>query len=366
MARTTLANGMNYENDKTQKFDYDLDVKGNAIATNIAISNHIDNTNNPHNTTKAQVGLGNVLNVAQVNKNYIINSNFDIWQEGASFSNPLNSAYTADMCQVGYDGTGGTRTVSRQTFTVGKTDVPNNPRYYYRYSINSTGASGNTYNNALRMLNEDVTTLAGQTITLSFWARQSGFQNAISGIYFDQNFGGGGSEPMYTQIPHTAIMPTAWTKYTYTFTIPSVSGKTLGTGHHYAILIQSAAGQTYTLDITQVKLELGSTATLYENPVPSEEALRCFRYYERAVPENALCRNYNTASTTQTVASTVYFKGRKRITPTMINGVNYDINNGTAQNKTPEIINDDSFTYTISVPSTQFVDTNTFTADARF
>lgn len=47
---------------------------------NVNIQNHIGATNNPHSVTKAQVGLGNVTNDAQVKKNVSsTNGNIPVW-----------------------------------------------------------------------------------------------------------------------------------------------------------------------------------------------------------------------------------------------------------------------------------------------
>lgn len=51
--------------DNSQKLD---GQPANYYATNTVVSGHINNTSNPHNTNKSQVGLGNVDNTSDLNK----------------------------------------------------------------------------------------------------------------------------------------------------------------------------------------------------------------------------------------------------------------------------------------------------------
>lgn len=219
-------------------------------------------------------------------KNAIINGNFDFWQRGTSqtLSTTSDTSYfVADRWLNYFNGTGGVRTVSRQTFTNGQTQVPGNPAYFFRFS-QSIAPTGCTLN-AITQRIESVRTFAGQQFTFSFWAKAaSAF--TLPEISIGQDFGNGGSPSPQTYTTFLNIsISTTWTKYTFTATLPSISGKTLGTNgnDHISVNWFCPTSSTFTLDIAQVQLERGPIATDFEQrPIGTELAL-CQRYYY-AVP----------------------------------------------------------------------------------
>jgi hypothetical protein len=219
-------------------------------------------------------------------RNRIINGNFDFWQRGTSFT---ASDYGADRWGHGRIGT--THTVTRQSFTLGQTAVPNEPTYFCRTVVTSVAGAGNISQLFQRV--EDVRTFAGKQVTVSFWAKVDATKN-IS-IELIQYFGTGGSPSAeVTSIGVTKVsVGTSWQKVTVTTTLPSISGKTLGTdgNHQTALNIYFDAGsdfnartdslgqQSGTFDIAQVQLEPGAAATPFEQrPIGTELAL-CQRYY---------------------------------------------------------------------------------------
>lgn len=203
-------------------------------------------------------------------KNLIINGGFDVWQRGTSFSISGSVPYTADRWKIG----GGTSTtVSRQTFAVGQTDVPNNPTYYCRWDM-----TNNSQYYEFTQKIENVSTASGQSLTISYWAkRNSGSLNPQLQIV--QDFGSGGSSTVVTAVA-TPSLTSSWTKYTYTVSVPSISGKTLGTGHCLYVRWQSLTTDTGQIDIANVQAEVGSVATPFEHRSFGEELVLCQRYYE--------------------------------------------------------------------------------------
>ena len=220
-------------------------------------------------------------------RNAITNGNFDIWQRGTSFT---ASGITADRWRSG--GIGSTFTTTRQPFTVGQTAVPGEPPYFCRTVVSSVAGSGNYL--ALVQAIEGVRTFAGQQVTLSFWAKVDATKNIA--VEFGQFFGSGGS-PSSTvfSIGVTKVsIGTSWQKVTVTATMPSISGKTIGTDNNdvLSVVIWFDAGsdfnsrtnslgqQSGTFEIAQVQLERGPVATPFEQRPQQVELALCQRYYQ--------------------------------------------------------------------------------------
>ena len=209
-------------------------------------------------------------------RNLLINGGFDVWQRGTSFT--ADNVYTADRWNSA-DGSGGSpaRTLSRQAFAVGQTDVPGEPTYYARH--NQTGASTNSDSNLNQKI-EGVRTGAGQSVTLSFWAKADVSLNIR--LRFRQNFGSSGSSTVNTNIADAFTVGTSWAKYTYTQTLPSISGKTISGGNdHLEVQLEFTNASTFTFDIAQMQFELGNVATPFEHRSYGEELALCHRYYEK-------------------------------------------------------------------------------------
>ena len=197
-------------------------------------------------------------------KNLIINGGFDVWQRGTSLT--AASSYLADRWANGTS-----EAQSRQAFTVGQTEVDGNPTYYHR-----SGGGGSAYYGLDHKI-ENVGTLSGKEVTLSYWMKgSSAFTNAP---YRGQNFGSGGSSGVEAALS-TSSITTSWVRYTHTFTFPSISGKTVGASSFSQLNVFRANIANIVVDIANVQLELGSVATDFEHRSYGEELALCQRYYE--------------------------------------------------------------------------------------
>jgi len=210
-------------------------------------------------------------------KNAIINGDFGIWQRGTSFSNPSSDAYNADRWKISYDGTGATRTISQQSFTVGTAPVAGYEGTYFYRCATTVAGTGNTYIWAKQFI-EDVRTFAGQTVTLSFWAKAD-TARTLPNIGFEQYFGSGGSASVYADTANVAIT-SSWARYTVTVTLASISGKTLGSGNALIAFIKFPTGVA-TIDIWGVQVESGSSATPFQTATGTKqgELAACQRYF---------------------------------------------------------------------------------------
>lgn len=246
------------------------------------------------NLLGAYGGLGNT---GLMFRNKIINGNFDIWQRGTSAtkSAPFSgNTFVADRSFAAVDSSAtGSYTVSQQAFTPGQSDVPHEPSYFYRFATSSLVNSTNGFSYVLQQRVEDVRSLAGQTVTVSFYAKASA--NTSLSVNLTQAFGSGGSA---TNIVPAQIvsLTTSWQKITKTFSVPSISGKTIGANSYLGLEIFAALrGTTATAygvseftalgtgsyDIAQVQLEAGPVATPFEHRPIGLELDLCQRYFER-------------------------------------------------------------------------------------
>jgi hypothetical protein len=236
-------------------------------------------------------------------RNAIINGDFRVWQRGTSFSSPTNGTFVSDRWLAYFDGTGATRTISQQPHTLGVAPVAGyESEFFIRYnqSVAGTGATYNEYNHKI----EGVRTFAGQTVTLSFWAKAAS-TTSLPFISLRQEFGTGGSpsSSVITSIASSVSVGTSWTRFTFTVTLPSISGKTLGStnNNNLTLLLGFPLNSVFTVDIWGVQLEKGTIATPFEQrPIGTELAL-CQRYYIRysngaALQPLGTCSYYTTTS----------------------------------------------------------------------
>jgi hypothetical protein len=215
-------------------------------------------------------------------KNKIINGDFGIWQRGTSFTNTANAGYTADRWLTNV-GTGGTIVTSQQSFTPGTAPVAGYEAPFFLRLNRSTTGSGTSY--FVHRI-EDVRTFAGQTVTLSFWAKASSAYTFDSGdIYGYRNYGTGGSTAEGVGTFGAATLSTSWQRFSLTLNIPSVSGKTIGASSYLEIAFSFPTSKsTFTIDIWGVQVEAGAIATPFVpaggGGIGAELAL-CQRYYYR-------------------------------------------------------------------------------------
>jgi len=246
-------------------------------------------------------------------RNKIINGGFDIWQRGTSFTNLGLFNFPSDRWLNYNDGSGGTRVYSRQTFTPGTAPVAGyEAQYFFRYNESSatTGATSNLLDQRI----EDVRTLAGQTVTISFWAKADANRTISTGM--EQVFGSGGSSTVtYASASHSVT--TSWQRFSHTLSLGSLSGKTIGTNSFLMLRFFFPVNVIQTIDIWGVQLEAGSVATPFEQrPIGTELAL-CQRYYYR-LAQNTGRYGAGYAKTTTTADVIIDFPVTMRTNPSAL------------------------------------------------
>ena len=217
-------------------------------------------------------------------RNLLINGGFDVWQRGTTFTTPSAHYYAADRWQI-YRASSSLTTTTRESFNVGQSEVPGNPRHFMR--VSNVPDADQTWLEIAQHI-EDVTQFSDKWVTLSFWMRANKPQEAQEDYWtFQYNFGSGGSPSSDYQAAMTPKFDiyTKWRYYEFPVYLADIQGKTIGTDgvHTSSLKLQllrgnAVAADTY-YDIANVQLELGRGATPFENRSYGEELALCQRYY---------------------------------------------------------------------------------------
>jgi hypothetical protein len=273
------------------------------------------------------------LNETQIaaGKNAVINGAFDVWQRGTSFSiSNVNSTYTADRWTA-YRGTplATGLTVSRQV--TGDTTNLANIQYCARMSRDS----GNTSTSVINLLHNIETSnsilFAGQTMTLSFYARSGANYSSSSSALLARIVSGTGTDQNYAISPagwsggvvvsdSTVTLTTTWQRFTGTGTVDATATQI---AVRFSYPPTGTAGANDYFEITGVQLEVGSTATSFSrNGVSIQgELAACQRYYYRLFP-GAVSEQLGIISIqlggTGTAILTGQFPVKMRTTPTAL------------------------------------------------
>jgi hypothetical protein len=233
----------------------------------------------------------------QAGKNKIINGDFSINQR--SFSSTTGTGYGLDRWLNNSAGDG-TTTFSTQAFTTGTAPVAGYESTNF-LRIVTTGQTTAAVFSRLDQKIENVRTFAGQSVTVSFWAKAASGTPSIA-PEFQQVFGSGGSPSatvngIIASTPKQAIT-TSWARYSFNIAIPSISGKTIGTANdsNLTLGLYVSAGsnfnartgtlgiQSNTFEVWGVQVEYGSYATPFQTASggsPQAELAMCQRYYFR-------------------------------------------------------------------------------------
>lgn len=273
---------------------------------------------------RANIGAGVMAGF----RNKIINGDFGLWQRGTSVNGISAGAYGADRW-ICWDNLS-SNVNSQQAFALGQTDVPGNPKYWQR-SVVVTSAGAAAYAMTSQRI-EGVETLAGKLVTITFWAKADAVKNIA--IDLTQNFGSGGAPSAEVNTPcGLKALTTAWQKFSFTATVPSVSGKTKGSGGNDSLelLFWFDAGSNFntrasnlgqqsgTFDIAHVSIVEGD-ATAEADPFSprhiQQELALCKRYFERInLPSSHNLVTGHAVSTTQVYWDLKY--ADKRVAPTI-------------------------------------------------
>ena len=223
--------------------------------------------------------------------NAIINGDFGVWQRGTSFASATPSFYTADRWRAYYGDA--TATFTRST------DAPANFEYSFKAQRNSGSTTTSLITLNQRFENAGLQ-LAGKSATLSFWAKTgadftgsflayfiSSSDDSASLVYNGTGFMAGAS-PDYASDVETPTLTTTWTRYSFTFSVPSTAN---GSQVVFRYNPTGTAGADDSFYITGVQLEAGSVATPFRlagGGSKAAELALCQRYYYRVTSQGGI------------------------------------------------------------------------------
>ena len=241
-----------------------------AVGANVIVS-----------TTAVSVN-GNNISPYTGMKNRIINGAMQIWQRSTSAAMTTSASYVA-VDRWGVDqATSAAATLSQST------SVPTAIAQYsakVQRNSSSTGTNNIVIAQALETVNSY--DLAGQSVTLSFYAKAgANFSASSNTLYFNIFWGQGTDQSLasmrnngwtgITNSSSSVTLTTTWTLYTFTASCPA---GTTQVGLQFYFSPSGTAGADDAFYITGVQLELGSVATPFERRLYGYELALCQRYY---------------------------------------------------------------------------------------
>jgi hypothetical protein len=227
-------------------------------------------------------------------KNAIINGDFLVNQRSFT-SNTTSGTFNFDRW-LQYN-TGGSFTLTPQNFTPGAAPIAGYEGRTFLQAITASQSAAGDFAQIVQTI-EDVTRYAGNTVTVSFFAKANTGTPKIA-LELQQAFGTGGSpSSIVNTVGGTVTLSTSWARYSLTVAVPSISGKTLGTtantsylgvnlwtsaGSNFNSRASSIGIQNFTASIWGVQVEAGSTATAFQTATGTiqGELAACQRYYWR-------------------------------------------------------------------------------------
>jgi hypothetical protein len=220
--------------------------------------------------------------------NAIYNSAYDIWQRGTSSVGTAYN-YTADRWLNFRGAFAAGSTFSRVAST----------QTGFQYALKAQRDSGNTGLDVLHLRQALETTdslrFAGQTITLSFYAKAGANFSAASSYLVSTIYQGEGTDQAtnnmtawtnVTAVAQNNVLTTSWQRFSYTTSIASAKTQ-LGIAFTYTPVGTAGADDSY--QITGVQVEVGSVATGFQRQSATiqGELAACQRYYFRTTGQAA-------------------------------------------------------------------------------
>ncbi len=209
---------------------------------------------------------GDLRNLGAVNggavsgvRNRIMNSGFDIWQGGTSFTGLASNTTLADGWGIIFDGSGATMNVYQvDALLYTSQSVLDSGARRYMTIQRTVAGSGGTYAQIYTPI-EGVHQLAGKTVVFGAWMRADASRSVT--VTASQKMGSGGSpsSDVNTGIA-TLNLTTSWQWLQGSVALPTIWGKTLGSSgdDKLWLMLSLPVNTTMTIDIARPHLMEGT------------------------------------------------------------------------------------------------------------
>jgi hypothetical protein len=258
-------------------------------------------------------------------KNALVNGDMRLATRGTTVTPAASLGYCLDNWFVRYDGTIGTYAVSQVAMTAGQQEVPG-AEYYLRWAHTAAG-SGSTYRQ-LRHKIENVYRFNGKKTAFQLYARSNVAATILPSIQAIQNFGTGGSPSadVATTLFTNLSVGTVWQKVGQVFTMPSIAGKTLGSGLNDGVILSIGLpiNATFQLDFALVELKESNFDSVYDRRPLAVERLLARRTLQ-TIPANYQLRAVNVQANTIDFVTDLPIT--MRAAPTLVAGLNTETTN---------------------------------------
>lgn len=236
------------------------------------------------------LGTGNTLDGDLTSfRNVLHNPLFNVNQRGAgSYQAP---GYTLDRWALAVSAD--TVNASQGTILDAQRTTIGDETAQFCFGITFTGTAGaGAFSSAYQAV-ENVRRFSGKQVTVSFWAAAGAALNL--GCNLNQFFGTGGSPSATVTLTGQSVrLSTSYQRYSLIFTLPSTSGKTLGTNNNHSTVLYfwfssgtanaAVAGnigvQSGAVNIWGAQLEAGGVMTALEKPDPRFDLTNCQRFFQ--------------------------------------------------------------------------------------
>lgn len=228
-------------------------------------------------------------------RNKVINGDFEVAKRSTSVVAGAGFKYVTDRwARVG---AGSTLAYAQQEFAAGITTPPGNPRYYGRFTVASV--AGATNYAAIYHAMEDVRTLSGKTVTVTFYAKADASKNIGFELYQWFGLGGSPSSAITGIGAQQCALTTSWQRFDILVAVPSISGKTRGTdgNDHLELVFWFDAGSTFASRASSIGQQSGTFDIAHVSIVEGDARQETDPFSPRHIQQEvALCQRYYCSS----------------------------------------------------------------------